>query len=180
MDKVDVRFPTAKRAAKSDGPALPRTTAERAEALAGLMERLSAHLDRETAAVQGRLSTADLYALARDKQPMVLVYEEVARLLRLDPDGMRALPPELKQRLGDATRALTASARSNAEALEVNNAAQQLLVDTMVAAVNRARQVQPGVAYGPAGPVKGYGPIARGYGPPAHGPGTAATLNTRL
>ncbi|MGQ9365329.1 flagellar basal-body protein [Azospirillum sp. ST 5-10] len=177
MDKVDVRFPQAK---TTKGAALPTTPEERAAALAGLMERLTAHLERETAAVQGRLSAAAVAALAKDKQPMVLVYEEVSRLMRIDPEGLRSLPPELKRRLRDANGALAASAAANAKALRVTNTAQQILVDTVVGAVNRSRQAQPGVAYGPAGPVKGYGPVARGYGPPAHGPATAATLNTRL
>lgn len=177
MDKVDVRFPPDK--PKSAPASLPKTAEERATALIGLMERLAAHLDRETAAVRERRPAAELTQLAKDKQPMVLVYEEVSRLLRVDRDGMAKLPAPIKQRLNEVTRALSDSADANATTLRLRENAQQMLVDTVVAAVNRARQSQPGVAYGPAPATCGT-PAPRGYGPPRHGPGTSATLNTRL
>ncbi|HEY0833388.1 MAG TPA: flagellar basal-body protein [Azospirillum sp.] len=177
MDKVDVRFPSDK--PKSAPANLPKTAEERAAALITLMERLSAHLDRETTAVRDRRPAAELAKLAQDKQPMVLVYEEVSRLLRIDPDGMAKLPAPVKQRLNEVTRALADSAGANAATLRLREDAQQLVVDTVVAAVNRARQTQPGVAYGPT-PTPYGAPAARGYGPPRHGPGTSATLNTRL
>ncbi|HYD70020.1 flagellar basal-body protein [Azospirillum sp.] len=177
MDKVDVRFPQEK---PKGAPAnLPTTAEERATALIGLMERLSAHLDRETAAIRQRRPAAEMAQLAKDKQPMVLVYEEVSRLLRIDPDGMAKLPDPVKERLKDVTRALYLSAGANAAALRLREDAQQMVVDTVVAAVNRARQSQPGVAYGPT-PTPYGGTPPRGYGPPRHGPATAATLNTKL
>lgn len=176
MDKVDVRFPSPKPAAPP--PALPKTALERATALSGLMRRLAAHLDRESAAVRGRLPPAEILRMARDKQPMVLVYEEVSRLLRVDREGLAGLPPEVKRELAEATRQLAASAAANTETLKINSDAQQMMVDTLVGAVNRARQSQPGVAYGPG--AGGFRQPPRGYGPPKHGPATSATLNTHL
>lgn len=177
MDKVDVRFPQEK--PKTAPANLPKTAEERATALISLMERLAAHLDGETAAIRQRRPAAELAKLAKDKQPMVLVYEEVSRLLRIDQDGMAKLPDPVKERLKEATRALYLSAGANAATLRLREGAQQMVVDTVVAAVNRARQSQPGVAYGPAPAAPG-GPLPRGYGPPRHGPGTAATLNAKL
>ncbi|HYH17019.1 MAG TPA: flagellar basal-body protein [Azospirillum sp.] len=177
MDKVDVRFPQEK--PKSAPANLPKTAEERATALIALMERLAAHLDGETAAIRQRRPAAELARMAKDKQPMVLVYEEVSRLLRIDPDGMAKLPAPVKERLKEATHALYLSAGANAATLRLREDAQQLVVDTVVAAVNRARQTQPGVAYGPTPTRPGATP-PRGYGPPRHGPSTAATLNTKL
>lgn len=176
MDKVDVRFPKER---KAPPPNLPRNAEERAVALVDLMGRLAATLDRETAAAEAHAGSPVLARCAQDKQPMALVLEEVSRLLRVDREGMAGLPAETRERLAAATRSLAASAAANAEALSTGSHAQRLLVDTLVTAVNRARHHQPGVAYGPGGPVRGPGAV-RGYGPPTHGPGTAATLNTRL
>jgi len=172
MDKVDVRFPQPDKKA-APPPNLPKNAEERATALIDLMGRMSAHLRRETAAVLRRCSGTELARLAQEKQPMTLVYEEISRLLRVDRDGMAKLPDELKGKLREATRALFEASSENAEALQRNSEAQKILVDTVVGAINRARQVTT-VAYG-----SGASP-ARAYGAPPRGPATAGTLNTQL
>lgn len=171
MDKVDVRFPPA--SAKPQPSNLPKNAFERATALVDLMGRMAALLARETEAVRTRRPTAELAKIAREKEPMSLVYEEVSRLLRVDREGMAGLPAELKQSLKDAAGALYAASAENAEALRLGSEAQKLVVDTVVGAVNRSRSV-PRTAYAPH---MGGG---RGYSPAPHGPATAATLNTRL
>lgn len=176
MDKVDVRLPKTPKAPPAN---VPKTAEERAMALVGLMVRLAAHLDRETAAARGRASTAEMAALAKAKEPMALVYEEISRLLRVDREGMTALPEELKAELRAATKALAASAAANTELLRSATASQNVLVDTVVASVNRARRSnQP--AYGPAAAGYSSPQHRRDYGTPRHGPATSGTLNTRL
>lgn len=171
MDKVDVRFPPA--AQKAPPANLPKNALERATALVDLMGRMAALLTRETEAVRTRRPTAELAKIAREKEPMSLVYEEVSRLLRVDREGMAALPPELKVSLKEAAGALYAASAENAEALRMGSEAQKLVVDTVVGAVNRARST-PRTAYAPH---MGGG---RGYSQNPCGPATAATLNTRL
>ena len=172
MDKVDVRFPQPEKKA-GPPPNLPRNAEERAVALIDLMGRMSAHLRRESAAVLRRCGAAELARLANEKQPMMLVYEEVSRMLRVDRDGMAKLPDEIKGKLREATRALYEASAENAEVLQRNGAAQKVLVDTVVGAINRARQVTT-VAYSSAASP------ARAYGPPPRGQANAATLNTQL
>ncbi|CAO3373770.1 flagellar basal-body protein [Azospirillum argentinense] len=171
MDKVDVRFPQPSKAPAAN---LPKNAEERAAALIELMDRLSAHLARETEAVMRHCTSAELARLGREKQPMMLVYEEVSRLLRVDREGMAALPDEAKAALREATRGLYEASAANADALRRNSAAQKILVDTVVGAINRARQTTT-PAYGTA-PV----PPRATYITPSHGPSTSATLNTRL
>ena len=170
MDKVDVRFP---KPAKNPPANLPKNAEERATALIDLMDRLSSHLARETEAVNRHCSSAELARLAREKQPMMLVYEEVSRLLRVDREGMANLPDAVKGKLREATRGLYEASAANADALRRNGAAQKVLVDTVVGAINRARQTTT-VAYGAGAPA------TVNYVTPTHGPATSATLNTRL
>lgn len=171
MDKVDVRFPQPGK--KAPAANLPKDAGERAEALIELMGRLSAHLRREAEAVERRCTGAELARLAREKQPMMLVYEEVSRLLRVDREGMANLPDGTKARLRAATRDLYESSAVNADVLRRNSGAQKILVDTVVNAINQARQVTT-VAYGTGTPQRS------AYVVPTHGPATSATLNTRL
>lgn len=172
MDKVDVRFPQKPKPAAN----LPKNAEERAVALSELMERLAAHLGRETAAILAR-RRHELAELIRAKQPMVLVCEEVSRLLRIDREGMATLPGPLKARLKAANDALNAAAHENALALQRSTEGQKLLVDTVVAAVRQARQGQQ-PAYGPA--AAGYRRTTYGPGLAAHGSIASAALNTTL
>ena len=172
MDKVDVRFPTERKPVN-----LPKNAEERALALVDLSARLTAQIDRETAAIRGRRPTAEVDALANGKQPLCIAYEELSRLLRIDRAGMAALAPELKDRLIAATQKLGESTQANAQVTRVAGEAQQTLVDALVSAVNRLRQTQPGVPYGPR---QSNGPLLRGYGAPTRGPATSATLNACL
>lgn len=176
MDKVDIRSTPGK--PKAAPANLPKNAHERTVALSGLMERLADHLDAEAAAVTARRPAAELAELARAKQPMILVCEELSRLLRVDRDGMAALPAEAKAGLAEATRRLTIATAENAATLQRMAGAQQILVNTLVDATNRYRRTQPGVAYQQAAP-RPNGPITV-FATPKHGPGTAATLNTRL
>lgn len=172
MDKVDVRFPQKPKPAAN----LPKNAEERAVALSDLMERLSAHLTRETAAIHGRRHQ-ELAELVKAKQPMVLVCEEVSRMLRIDRDGMAALPAALKTRLKAANDALNAAVHENALALQRMTEGQKLLVDTVVTAVRQAQQgLKP--AYGPA--AAGYRRTTYGSGLAAHGSIASAALNTTL
>lgn len=176
MDKVDIRTtPDKPKAAAAN---LPKNAQERAAALAGLMDRLTEHLDTEAAAVAARRPAHELAELARTKQPMILVCEELSRMLRVDRDGMAALPAEVKARLKEATRRLTIATADNAATLQRMSGAQQLLVNTLVDATNRYRRTQPGVAYQQAAP-RPNGPTTV-FATPKHGPATASTLNTRL
>lgn len=170
MDKVDITFPKPAKAAPNN---LPKNAAERADALLELMGRMTAHLRKESQAVANRCTAAELERLNREKQPMTLVYEEISRLLRVDREGMANLPVETKTRLRDATRALFEASAENAETMRRNSAGQKILVDTVVAAINRARQVSTTAYSASRAP-------GRSYGPPARGPATSATLNTRL
>lgn len=176
MDKVDIRSTPGK--PKAAPANLPRNALERAEALAGLMERLAEHLDREATAVLARRPAAELAEMARTKQPMILVCEELSRLLRVDREGMSALPDGAKTALREATRRLTIATAENAATLQRVAGAQQILVNTLVDATNRYRRTQPGVAYQQAAP-RPNGPTTV-FATPKHGPFTAATLNTRL
>ncbi len=169
MDKVDVRFPQQAKPAAN----LPKNAQERAVALVDLMGRMTAVLEREAAAVRARRPAKELAQIGRDKQPMTLVYEEISRLLRVDRDGLMALPEELKTTLKDATAKLYAATADNAEALRVGGAAQKIMVDTVVGVISR-QQKAPSTAY--AAHMGG----GRGYSPPPSGPRTSAALNTRL
>ena len=164
MDKVDVRFPQPGK--KTPSANLPKNAEERAAALIELMGRLSANLCREAEVVE-------LARLAKEKQPMMLVYEEVSRLLRVDREGMANLPDDTKAKLRAATRDLYDASARNADVLRRNSGAQKILVDTVVNAINQARQVTT-VAYGSPTPPRST------YVVPTHGPATSATLNTRL
>lgn len=170
MDKVDVRFPQPVKAAPSN---LPKNALERATALVDLMGRLTALLTREAAAVRARRPSAELAQIAREKQPMSLVYEEISRMLRVDREGVMGLPAELKAALKEATGALYAASADNAEALRIGGQAQKIVVDTVVGAVTKAQKA-PSTAY--AAHMGG----GRGYAAPPSGPRTSAALNTRL
>lgn len=175
MDKVDVRLPRPPRTPPAN---LPKNAEERAISLIGLMGRLTAHLDHETQAARDRASTAEMEALAKAKEPMALVYEEVSRLLRIDRDGFQQLPSTLVDELKAATRALAASAAANVELLRTATRSQSVLVETVVASVNRARTASV-PAYGRAGGGAAGG-RAPAYAGPRHGPALAVTLNDRF
>lgn len=170
MDKVDVRFPQP---AKAPIANLPKNALERATALVSLMGRMTSLLQRETAAVKARRPTSELVQFSKEKQPMALVYEDVSRALRVDREGMRTLPDELKAALKDAAGALYAATAENAETLRLNSAAQKIVVDTMVGVVTKAQKA-PVTAY--AAHMGG----GRGYTPPPNGVRASAALNTRL
>ncbi|HYG88850.1 MAG TPA: flagellar basal-body protein [Azospirillum sp.] len=170
MDKIDVRTPKERK----PGIALPRNAHERAVALLDVMGRLVSALDRETGLLRGRRPSGELGRLADEKQPLSLAFDELSRLLRIDREGMAGLAPDLKERLAAATQTLLASTAANAEALGGATKVQKILVDAVVAGINRLREQQPGVAYGPS---SGGGQALRGYGAPTRGPATSATLN---
>ena len=172
MDKVDVRYPTARKPSN-----LPRNAQERAEVLLDLCARLTTQIERETAAIRAHRPAAEMIALATAKQPLCIAYGELTRLLRVDRAGMADLAPEMKEQLTAATKALTDSTAVNVHALRIASEAQQTLVDAMVIAMNRLRQTEPGVPYGP--PTASGKPL-RGYGAPTRGPATSATLNACL
>lgn len=169
MDKIDVRFPQQPKPAAN----LPKNAQERAVALIELMGRLTALLEREAAAVRARRPAKELAQIVKDKQPMTLVYEEISRMLRVDRDGLMALPQELKTSLKDATGKLYAATADNAEALRIGGEAQKVMVDTVVTVITR-QQKAPTTAY--AAHMGG----GRGYSAPPSGPRTSAALNTRL
>ncbi|HRQ82828.1 MAG TPA: flagellar basal-body protein, partial [Azospirillaceae bacterium] len=138
MDKLDIRYRPAPPAAKPTG--LPKNALERAQALVGLMERLAVCLDREADAIRRRRPLAEIRALVKEKEPMMLVYEEISRLLRVDAEGVAALPAELKAQLKAATLRLKTAGDAGAETLRAASAGQKLLVDTAAAAISRANQ----------------------------------------
>lgn len=170
MDKVDVRFPQPAKAAPTN---LPKNAFERATALVDLMGRLTLLLQREAEAVRAHRPVGELLRIAKEKQPMSLVYEEVSRMLRVDREGMKALPADLKTALKEASGQLYAASADNAEALRIGGQAQKIVVDTVVGAVTKAQQA-PRTAY--AAHMGG----GRGYSPAPSGPRTSAALNTHL
>lgn len=176
MDKVDIRAipgqtpkPTAN---------LPKNAHERAVALIGLMDRLAACVNRENDAIRRRRPVSEIKALVKEKEPMVLVYEEISRLLRVDKDGVAALPAEVKTKLKEAALRLRAAGTDNADTLRAANAGQKILVETVAAAVGRvnARQASAyqATAAGGRPPPRGYGPAPGSIRP------AAAALNTTL
>ncbi len=170
MDKVDVRFPQPAKAPPSN---LPKNALERATVLVTLMARMTSLLQRETAAVLARRPTSELAQFAKDKHPMSLVYEDISRTLRVDREGMRNLPDELKTSLKQAATELYAASAENAEALRLSGIAQKIIVDTVVGVVTKAQKA-PTTAY--AAHMGG----GRGYTPPPNGVRASAALNTRL
>lgn len=176
MDKVDIRFSEPNKPAAPNN--LPKNAYERAVALVGLMGRLAVCIDRESEAIAKHRPVAEIKALVKEKEPMALVYEEISRLLRVDREGLAALPPELKQQLRDATERLRTAGQVNADTLRVAEKSQKILVETVASAVNRTKQGQAAsynatAAGGRAAP--------RGYGPPSgfiRAP--SAALNTKL
>lgn len=175
MDMVDIRHPQKPKSAPVN---LPKSAEERAEALISLMERLTAHLEQETRTLADR-RVRDIAALVKAKQPMALVAEEMGRLLRIDREGLSSLPLDLKERLRETVRALNAATDANIGTLDRMAGAQQLLVDTIVDAVNRDRKLNH-PAYGPAAGGRYANGPSRVYAPPTNGPATSATLNTNL
>lgn len=176
MDKLDIRSQT--NAAPKPAANLPKNAHERAVALIGLMERIAVCVERESDAIRRRRPVAEIRALVREKEPMTLVYEELSRLLRLDPEGLKALPDDVKAKLKAATARLRSAGDDNADTLRTASKTQKILVDTVAAAVNRlnARQAAAyqATAAGGRAPPRGYGPAAGAIRP------SSATLNTTL
>lgn len=170
MDKVDVRIPKERKAAIAP----PKNAQERAVALIDVAARLTALIERETGILNGRHASSELGRLADEKRPLSIAYDELSRLLRIDRQGMAALPTELKERLSAAGQELATLCATNAERLRGAAEAQQVVVDALVAGINRLRNQQPGVAYGPV--ASSVSPL-RGYGAPTRGHATSATLN---
>lgn len=162
MDKVEIGQAKAKSAKSATN--LPRNARERAEALVGLMGRMAAHIDRETNAVRAHRPMAELRALVKDKEPMSLVFEELSRLLRVDRDGMAALPDALKKALKQGSAELRRASTENAAALRYAQDGQRIVVDTLAAAANRMKNRQASAYAATAG---GGRAAPRGYGPPA-------------
>lgn len=190
MDKIDIRFPYAPGGAgpaagaasgppaAKPAPGLPKNALERATALIGLMDRLAVLMKRESDAVRRRRPVAEIRALVKEKEPMVLVYEEISRLLRVDAEGVAALPPDVKAGLKAAAERLKAVGNDSADLLRAREGGQKLLVDTVAAAVGRTKQrnasAYQATAAGGRPPPRGYGPA-----PGAMRPG-AATLNATI
>jgi hypothetical protein len=172
-DKVDIRQPvTAKPVAD-----IPATIEERAVVLTGLMERMTAQLDRETEYLKTNRH-GDLSTLVAEKQAMVATAEEMGRLLRIDRDGLFNLPPDLDAPLRAANRALQRAVEENVETLQRSIGAQRLLVGIVVDTLNRGRQnEQP--AYSPP-PSRDANPRARRTYTSSANLATSAALNTRI
>lgn len=181
MDKIDIRTPYGRSAEAPAGkPAagLPKNAHERATALIGLMDRLATLIARESDAVRRRRPAAEIRALVKEKEPMVLVYEEISRLLRVDPEGVAALPVELKARLKDAAARLRDAGNDSADLLRTTEGSQKLLVDTVAASLTRAKQrnvsAYQATAAGGRPPPRGYGPAPGSIRP------ASTTLNATL
>jgi hypothetical protein len=177
MDKLDIRSFPGKQAPKPASN-LPKNAHERALALIGLMDRLAACVKRESEAIRSRRPVAEIKALVKEKEPMVLVYEEISRLLWVDKEGVAALPTDVKAKLKEAAARLKVAGQDNADTLRTVSAGQQVLVDTVAAAVGRAKAGQAS-AYQPTA---GGGRAApRGYGPqPGSIRPAAVSLNATL
>lgn len=173
-DLVDIRTPERKRTPAAN---LPKTAEERAEALIDLMNRLADHVEEETRTLRTR--GADLADLVRRKQPMSLVAEEMARLLRVDRGGFSDLPRETRDRLRAANARLNEAAEINIELLSRMRNAQSRLVELVVRAVNRDR-VASHPAYGPSVGRRAPAVTRLSLAPASRGPATAGTLNTTL
>lgn len=173
-DLVDIRTPQQKKATSA---ALPKTALERAEALIDLMDRLADHVEEETRALEAR--GADLADLVKRKQPMSLVAEEMARLLRIDRAGFAELSSETKARLRASNLRLNTAAEVNMDLLQRMRNAQGRLVDLVVRAVNRDRAANH-PAYGPSVGRRAPKVTRMALVPASRDPATAGTLNTAV
>jgi len=173
-DFVDIRTPQQKKATAAN---LPKTAEERAEALIDLMDRLTDQVEEETRALSTR--GANLDELVKRKQPMSLVAEEMARLLRVDRAGFTGLPSEIKDRLRAANIRLNSAAEVNMELLQRMRSAQGRLVDLVVRAVNRDR-VANHPAYGPNVGRRAPAVTRLALAPASRGPATSGTFNTAV
>ena len=149
----------------------PGSTAERAQVLISVMDRLGDLLGRELELVRSG-ALGGVNALQADKRALTTRLDEIGRLVRLDSAGLSALPADLLARLkesGDRLRRLTAA---SAERLDIQAQGQKCVVDVVVKTVNQDRRAD--AAYGQArkGFVSHQGPRLTA--------GPSATFNTTL
>ncbi len=151
-------------------PKLPQTAFERATAFLDVSGRLSGLLSREFSALRAR-DKASLTAIGVDKRKLAVAYEELGRLLRIDPEGMKSLDPATKRALRDSVEDLRQTAEQGFGVLRARSAAQQGLVDFVVKTINgdRATAGQYGQQSGRAVRVV-----------PTSGPVASATFNTTV
>lgn len=143
---------------------------ERAAALIDVMSRLSSLFDDEVTLLRGQLRYR-ITDLEPRKQALARAYEELARALRVDGDGLNGLEPEVRDRITEGSRSLTESCRRNFLVLKAHCEVHRGVVDAIVKAINHERQSETGYAR------KRGGVAPAGY---PRGGAPATTINTRL
>ncbi|HYD31003.1 MAG TPA: hypothetical protein VEB64_09145 [Azospirillaceae bacterium] len=143
---------------------------DRAAALLDVMGRLSILFDDEVHLVR-RQQRREVNELEPQKQALARAYEELARALRVDGEGLAELSPELRDRITATTRSLGEACRRNLVVLKAHSDVHRGVVDAIVKAFNQDRQHETGYAK------------RRGGAAPAgfpRGGAPATTLDTRL
>jgi len=125
---------------------LPASPEARAQAVVELAQRLDSLIGREHEALEaGRLS--ELAGLADQRLDLLQRFEALVRVVRLDREGLAALPPELAQDLRRAVAALAQQAAEHAERMTVATEAQRRVIDGLVQMVNRERRMSAGYSW---------------------------------
>ncbi|CAK0748278.1 hypothetical protein CCP2SC5_1500003 [Azospirillaceae bacterium] len=122
---------------KVDKSGLPTSAAERAEVLIDLSKRLVHMYERESVALE-RNRLADLAKLIPEKHKTSVVYEEIARQLRVDQAGMAELDDDLRGRLREAVAELREIANNRFDDLRRRGQAQHYLVNVIAEAINQS------------------------------------------
>ena len=147
------------------------TAEERADALLDVMRRLSALFDEEVALIRHQLRPR-VNELSDSKQALARAYEEVARALRVDGDGLKSLDAETRQTLAETTRTLNAACRRNLLVLKAHCDSHRGIIDAIVQGINKDRHAESG--YGLRRGAIALGSRAARLNPPP------ATVNTQL
>lgn len=125
----------------------------RARNLIDTMEKLIALFDEEQALLRSR-DMAALGALAERKHLLSKAYDEACSTMRLDLEGFRALPPEVKEALNGAAIRFRAAAQENTNQLRAATSVSQSVLNVIVNSINRHRSAS-----------SAYGNRRGGYGP---------------
>jgi flagellar biosynthesis/type III secretory pathway chaperone len=113
-------------------------TTDRADALASLIEKLVACLDRETA-ILGQRQVAALGELQREKNRLTLAYETEFRQLKDGQANIEKLDPARLKSLKDAAQRLQLAVARNERALRAAKAVNERILTAMVEAIETGR-----------------------------------------
>jgi hypothetical protein len=112
--------------------------ASRAEGLITAMDDLGDVLRQEISCLK-TLDFAGVRGLSDIKARLVRHYEEAVRRLRVEEEVLKAMPPDLRQRLQAATKIFRDTVDQNQSILRSALRASQIVVNTMVGTINSER-----------------------------------------